>query len=110
MQKKLQQKGLSCKLLGFAVGFAQPSTSESQKSTFSRMNPDRTERKTVCGGAPPALYTTLYIAAAGLHWNRFSFMSIIPRLFLPSPTMVHSEMVVQPFMAAFRDSPPAQAK
>lgn len=91
------------------MGFAQSSTSESQKSTFSRMNPDRRGRKVVCGGATPAK-TTLCITEAGLHWNRFNFMSITPRLFFPSPTILHSEMVVQPFMAAFRDSPPTQGK
>lgn len=73
------------------------------------MNPDRTGRKVVCRGATPAC-TTLYIAEAGLHWNRFNFMSIMPRLFFPSPTILHSETVVQPFMAAFRDSPPMQEK
>lgn len=91
------------------MGFAQPSTSNSQKSTFSKMNPDRTGRMVMCGEATPA-NTTLYKAEAGLHWNRFNFMSIIPRLFFPSPTILHSEMVVQPFMAAFRDSPPMQGK
>lgn len=110
MKKELHQKGLSCKpLLEFAVGIAQSSTSESQKSTFSRMNPDRTGRKVMCGGVTPE-NTTLCITEAGLHWNRFNFMSVTPRLFFPSPTILHSEMVVQPFMAAFRDSPPMQRK
>lgn len=73
------------------------------------MNPDRTGRKVVCGEATPAT-TMLDIVEAGLHWNRFNFMSMAPRLFFPSPTILHSDKVVQPFMAAFRDSPPMQGK
>lgn len=72
------------------------------------MKPNQIGRKGVYGGANATLVMTE--VEAGEHWNLFNFMSIIPRLFFPSPTRLHSEMVVQPFIAAFTDIPPTWEK